>query len=122
MANWRAKAQLYVEDRLIEPDEKFSSDLVPGKNWEPLDEPARKAFSERFPSGAPVDPKPAGSGHTMVAIPDDWRDLPTPQIIALAVKLGAPRKGTGRDHAVLHIDREMAARSMVSRERQRDAA
>lgn len=122
MANWRAKAQLYVDDRLIEPDEEFSSDLVPGRNWEPLDAAARKAFADRFPSGPPVEAKPAGTGHTMMAIPDNWQDLPVPQIIALAVKLGAPRKGTGRDQAVAHIEREIAARSMSSRERQRDAA
>lgn len=122
MANWRAKAQLFVDDRLIEPDEKFSSDLVPGKNWEPMDAAARKAFDERFPSGPPVEPKPAGTGHTMLAIPDNWRDLSAPQLITLAVKLGAPRKGTGRDQAVTHIDREIAARALSSRERERDAA
>jgi hypothetical protein len=50
MARYRALSNLFVGRRLIKPGEEFESDLVPGLNWEPLDDAARaaKAAAERL--------------------------------------------------------------------------
>jgi hypothetical protein len=121
MARYLAKANLYV-DRFIGAGEEFAADIVPGRNWEPLDAAAKKAFAERFPTGAPQDVQPAGTGHSMMAIPEDWREMNSQALIQLAVKLGAPRKGTGRAQAEQHIEREIIMRAHSSDERTRDAA
>lgn len=119
MARYRAKSLLYV-DRLITAGEEFVSDLPPGANWEPLDDKARKAFETRFPSGAPTVVKPGGVAASMTAIPAEWRELPTPDVLALAYQLGAP-KGTNRKAAEKHIEREIAQRGLSSPERAREA-
>jgi hypothetical protein len=60
MAKYRAKAALYVGSRLIAPGETFTSDDVPGKEWEPLDDAGKAAHDERHnKSGAKHAAKPA---------------------------------------------------------------
>lgn len=105
MPRYRAKHPLYLDLRYIEVGEAFESDLDPGKNWEPLDDAARAASAKRFPSGPPVDEKNIIPGPRL-DLPENWRDLPTPQIIALARKFGAPAKGTGAQAAIAWIERE----------------
>jgi hypothetical protein len=121
MALYRAKALLFV-DRLVSPGEEFASDLPPGINWEPMDDAARGAVAARFPQGAPAVSQPGGNAPAMTAIPPNWRELPKPQILALARKLGAPAKGTGIKQAEQHIEREIAQRGLSSPARAREAA
>lgn len=54
MAKYRAMAALYVGSRLIAPGEGFTSDAVPGAQWEPLDDEGRAAHDDRH-----AKPKPA---------------------------------------------------------------
>lgn len=121
MPRYRAKALLFV-DRLIHPGEEFSSEAPPGINWEPLDSAATQAVASRFPSGAPDVVMPGGVAPTLLRIPDDWREFAPQRIISMAVKLGAPRKGTRLEAAVKHIERELALRGLTSPERAREAA
>lgn len=121
MARYRAKALLFV-DRLLTTGEEFSSDLPPGLNWEPLDADARAAVAKRFPRGAPETASPGIRAAPMTAIPENWRELPTPQVITLAIRLGAPRKGTTRPVAEKHIENEIAQRGLTAPERAREAA
>lgn len=118
MARYRAKAMIYI-DRLITPGEVFSSDLPPGRNWEPLDDAAKAKSAAQpvasVPSIIPPD-KP------LAAIPAEWRELRPKQIIALAQRLGAPAKGTTVEIATAWIDREIAQRGQVSQERSLEAA
>lgn len=119
MARYQAKALLFV-DRLVAVGEEFTSDLPPGLNWEPLDAAARAAVEARFNGQAKTE-SPLRAA-PLASIPDDWRELPTPQIIQLARRLGAPAKGTGRKQAEQHIEREIAQRGLTSPERAREAA
>lgn len=121
MARYRAKSLLYV-DRLVTAGEEFVSSLPPGSNWEPIDDEARASVEARFPSGVPKVVKPGGAAPSMMAIPDNWRDLTTPEVLALAHQLGAPARGTNRKQAEKHIEREIAQRGLSSPERSRDAA
>lgn len=121
MPRYRAKALLYV-DRLISAGEEFASDLPPGLNWEPVDAAAEAAVAQRFPSGAPAAAQPGGAAPALAAIPENWRELPTPQILALARRLGAPARGTGRKQAEQHIEREIAQRGLSSPARALEAA
>lgn len=121
MARYRAKALLFV-DRLITPGEEFESDLPPGINWDPLDASARGAVEARFPQGAPAASQPGSRAPELTSIPDNWRDLEPKQLIQLAIKLGAPRKGTNQDVAEKHIEREIAQRGLSAPERSREAA
>lgn len=121
MARYRAKAQLFL-DRLIEVGEEFSSSIVPGRNWEPLDDDAKRAVAAQFPSGVVAPPAPGDTGRPLLAIPDDWRELSPHKIIQIARKLGAPATGTGLEVARTWIEREIANRGLVSKERTREAA
>ena len=119
MPLYRALAPVFT-DRLIRSGEEFSSDATPGRNWEPLDAEAKAkvAATKRPPEPAPIlpDSKP------LMAIPQDWRQWSGKKIIALAVKLGAPAKGTTVQTATDWIEREIANRGHVSDERVREAA
>lgn len=121
MPKYRAKALLYV-DRLITAGEEFESDLPPGLNWEPIDDAARAAVKAQFPTGAVRPQQPGSTAPALADIPVNWHELPPQQVIQLAVKLGAPRKGTGRKQAEQHIEREIALRGLSSPERAREAA
>lgn len=120
MARYRAKARLFL-DRLIESGEEFSSDGVPGQNWDPIDDDAKAAVQAQFPNGLTPDPMKL-QGKPLVAVPDGWRDLSAGKIIALAHKLGAPMKGTDRESAVAFIEREEVNRIHVAGDRAREAA
>lgn len=119
MARYRAKGMIYI-DRLIMPGEEFSSDLVPGRHWEPLDDEAKAKVgtAKLAPEPPPIIPAPK----PMMAIPEDWRDLSGKKQIALAQKLGAPAKGTTTQIAVDWIEREIAQRGHVTDARVREAA
>jgi hypothetical protein len=93
MPRYRALGKLYLR-KLIEPGEEFESDLPPGRNWEPLDEPAREAV-EAFRATAGdvlkiadrLNPSKREPG--AVEIPADWRSLSGPKRRFLAQKCGA---------------------------------
>jgi hypothetical protein len=119
MARYRAKGMIYI-DRLFTAGEEFSSDLVPGRNWEPLDDEAKAKVSALKLTPEPPSIIPAPK--PMSAIPDDWRDLSPKKQIALAHKLGAPAKGTTVQIAVDWIEREIAQRGHVTDARVREAA
>lgn len=109
MAKYRALGPLFIGHRYIEAGEAFDSDLSPGRNWEPIDEDARRAKG-----AAPVAPEPKLPGEhrtAKVEIPDGWRDLKGLPLINIAKKLGMPR-GKGREDAIALIERELAMRSM----------
>lgn len=108
MARYRAKALLFT-DRLIEVGEEFESDLQPGRNWEPLDAEA-KAKAEKLPPAA-ADPMALVRARPLLEIPEDWRNLNPQQIINLAVKLGAPHRGTTKDKAIAAIEAELFNRA-----------
>lgn len=97
MARYRAKAQLYVGNRLINPGDLFNSDHEPGSQWEPVDE-----------NGKPVAPN---GDPGAVDIPDGWRDLTPEKRISLARRLGAPVKGTDKAAADAKIEAELARRA-----------
>jgi hypothetical protein len=97
MARYRAKAQLYVGNRLIAPGDIFSSDLEPGSQWEAVDE-----------NGKPLA---AASDRNAVDIPEGWRDLNPEQRINLARRLGAPVKGTKAADADRLIEAEVSRRA-----------
>lgn len=120
MGLYRAKARLFL-DRLIEAGEEFSSDGVPGMNWEPLDDAAKAAAQARF-GDAPAQPEPKFAGKPLAEIPDGWKDFSKPKLIALAVKLGAPAKGTSADDARAWIEREQVQRIHCAADRTREAA
>lgn len=120
MARYRAKARLFLS-RLVEAGEEFTSDEVPGRNWEPVDADAEAAVKERFPDGEPVADLKI-DGKPLVDIPKDWRDMSANKMIVLARKLGAPEKGTNRESAVAWIEREEVQRIHVAGDRSREAA
>ena len=125
MASYRAKAQLYVGTRLVAVGEKFTSDLTPGLQWEPLDEEAHDRFqsyvSHRAKQGIKVQPAKAPAAEkpidsNVVAIPDGWRDLRPEKRINLARRLGAPVKGTNEAKANEVIEAELAKRQAAANE------
>jgi hypothetical protein len=61
MAKYRALAQLYVGSRLVGAGESFTSDDVPGAQWEPLDDDGKERYGERHakPETAKAVEKPA---------------------------------------------------------------
>lgn len=119
MGQYRAKARLFL-GRLVEVGEEFSSNDVPGRNWEPLDDEAKAAVTDRF--GADAQPETKFSGKPLVDIPGDWKELSKPKLLALAHKLGAPAKGTGVEQATEWIEREVVQRIHVAGDRSREAA
>ena len=123
MALYRAKKELFL-DRHIVAGEQFSSDMVPGRNWEPLDDDAKAAVEARFGENGPTpEPvRPELQTKPLLAIPEDWRNLRPEQIINLARRLGAPVKGTKLKEATDWVEREIAQRGNVSPERAREAA
>jgi hypothetical protein len=102
MARYRAKAQLYVGTRLINPGDLFNSDLEPGLQWEPVDE-----------NGKSIAP---GGDPGTIDIPNDWRDLTPEKRISLARRLGAPVKGTDKAAADAKIEAELARRAGETKE------
>jgi hypothetical protein len=111
MPKYRALGMLFIESRLIIAGEDFESDLIPGKNWHPMDAAAKAAVEKR---GAVAEPKLPGEHDTpRVEIPQNWRELNAQQQIALARKLGAPGKGLKRGDAIKRIETELAHRETV---------
>ena len=49
---------IYVDDAIIKSGTEFTSNHVPGVNWEPLDIAARVAFKARFAPAAVADDVP----------------------------------------------------------------
>lgn len=120
MGLYRAKSRLFL-GRLVEVGEEFSSDDVPGRNWEPLDDEAKAAVADRFGAAeAPQETK--FTGKPLVDIPADWKEFSKPKLLALAHKLGAPAKGTGAEQAKEWIEREIVQRIHVAGDRSREAA
>jgi hypothetical protein len=114
MPRYRARAPLYIQ-RLIQAGEEFDSDLIPGRNWEPLDDEARAAVEQyRQKNGAvlsiveKVDPLPARAA--AVDIPDDWKDGTAAMRRGLAKRLGAQSTVTA-DDANTYIKAELDRRS-----------
>jgi len=60
MARYKAKAKIALPDGIKEEGEEFTSDLVPGKKWQPLDKEAKDAVKARAFVTAPgaKDPQP----------------------------------------------------------------
>lgn len=93
-AKYRALQALYI-DRLIQPGEEFESELHAGRNWEPLNDAARKACADRDAKrgmvnavAAKLDPQIPSI--KSVEISDDWKLLSKNARRQLAIKLGAP--------------------------------
>lgn len=84
MAKYRAQASLYLGKGVtVRPGEHFTSDAVPGKNWEPLDEEAEARVKAHF------NGKPSATADTMPTIPiaDNWESLHWTQRVKLAKEL-----------------------------------
>lgn len=116
MAEYAANAMLFIGDRLIMPGETFESDLVPGKNWEPVDAAAKAAFEKRFGAKA-LQPAPVAAtapatepkaGEATDGIPADWRTRKPFYIINLARRLGGGAKNMKLDDAKEMIERHLA--------------
>lgn len=118
MPRYRAKAAVYI-DRLILPGEEFSSDMTPGRAWEPLDAEAKAKVAALKPVEASSIVPPA---KPMAAIPENWREMSKHKLIALSRKLGAPASGVTVQSATDWIEREVAQRSLVPHDRSREAA
>lgn len=97
MPRYRAKNLLFIDgDRLVFPGEEFTSDIEPGKNWEPLDAQASKAVAAMLAArGAAIEKaESTGIGQrndhaASIEIPADWPSLSKPKRRALAMKIGA---------------------------------
>lgn len=114
MAEYRALGKLFIR-KLIEPGERFTSDLPPGRNWEPLDDEAKAAVAKfRAEKGSVtdlasrLDPKPRDMG--AVQIPENWQELTGAKRRGLAMKLGAPGTVT-KDDANSFITAELERRA-----------
>jgi hypothetical protein len=112
MPKYRALGPLFIGSQYIEAGEDFESDLIPGRNWQPLDDAAKAAAEKR---GAVVQlPEPHARTVPLAEIPGDWRELSAPKQIALAKKLGAAAKGLTREIAIKQIETEVAHRATVA--------
>jgi hypothetical protein len=58
MARYKALAKIPLPSGMVEVDEEFTSDLVPGTNWKPLDKEARDAVKARAFVKAPGSSAP----------------------------------------------------------------
>lgn len=56
MSKYAAKQALLVDGVYIRAGEKFESDQIPGKNWEPLDKEGRAAWHARHGGDNPDTP------------------------------------------------------------------
>lgn len=121
MAQYRAKAQVYVGGRLYQPGDTFTGEGVPGLQWDPIDDEAKAAVAARPATlrgqrGKPQPdiPPPAAStaAKSHVTIPDEWRYGTADRRIDLAVKLGAP-KGITAKKAEEFIEAEVARRAVA---------
>lgn len=114
MPRYRALGKLYLR-KLIEPGEEFESDLLPGRNWEPLDDEAREAVEKYRATASDVlkiadrlNPSPRDPG--AVEIPPDWRSLSGPKRRFLAQKLGA-QSNVKESDANSYIESELERRA-----------
>lgn len=130
MPRYRARAKLFVDNRVVYPGEEFESDLPPGRNWEriyalppepaPLDpapepkpRPARGPLSKRYDlpryekNGKLIyPPKPKGP----VRISKDWEHQSVKKRRGIAIALGAPRTVTIQEATDI-IEAELARRA-----------
>lgn len=121
MARYRAKNLLFIDgDRLIYPGEEFTSDIEPGKNWEPLDPGAVKAVEKMLAErgGAIKAAEATGIGReatpaSAIVIPEDWQSLRWQQRRGIALKLGALPTCTAAE-ADSFIEAEMGRRAQLA--------
>lgn len=128
MARYRAKSYLFIGGSYITPGTRFESKLVPGKNWEPLDDDAREAVGKREAEVARQRPEVIGVSRpdgtlrlsafdrmqpAATEIPADWSSLSQSKRRALAMKLGAPRQIKVPDADAM-IEREVARRATAA--------
>lgn len=78
--SYRATAQVYV-DRLYEKDQTFSSNAVPGKAWEPLNEAAVAAVAARAEAKKTPNMIPPSPAAFVVEVP--------PHVAAVAAEVAA---------------------------------
>ena len=112
MAKYRALHDLFLGNVLVKPGETFTSNAVPGKNWEPLDDEARAAVAARFgkavpkptteaevvkglsPQATPVaEAAPAAEPTAVEAdarLPANWRSLHWTKQVEMATALAGP--------------------------------
>lgn len=115
MAQYWAKALLYVDRLLIKPGEQFESDLPPGRNWVPIDDEAKERCAARDQARAPLYSEQAkldapGPAAAAVPIPEDWLEQRPQNVIGLARRLGA-RPTCNFTQAVAWIEKTITARA-----------